>query len=153
MLNKSSSGTKVYFKNLNAIRFIAASFVIVAHIEFFKKLFYLPNFFDNAVISIIGRLGVVLFFVLSGFLISYLLFVEKEVTKTISVRKFYIRRMLRIWPLYFLIILLAFFIFPYIKLLKIPNEELTSWHRKIYEFLLFCFLLLCSILHLCGPRR
>ena len=61
----------------------------------------------KAVISILGRLGVVLFFVLSGFLISYLLFVEKKVTKTISVKKFYIRRILRIWPLYFLIILLA----------------------------------------------
>ena len=107
MLKKNSTNTKVYFENLNAIRFIAASFVIVAHIEFFKKLFHLPNFFENEVISIIGRLGVVLFFVLSGFLISYLLFVEKKVTKTISVKKFYIRRILRIWPLYFLIILLA----------------------------------------------
>ena len=48
MLNKNSSVTKVYFENLNAIRFIAASFVIVAHIELFKKLFHLPNFFDNA---------------------------------------------------------------------------------------------------------
>ena len=141
MLKKNSTNTKVYFENLNAIRFIAASFVIVAHIEFFKKLFHLPNFFENEVISIIGRLGVVLFFVLSGFLISYLLFVEKEVTNTISVRKFYIRRILRIWPLYFFIITLAFFVFPYIKFFKIPNEDLSSWHRKVYEFLLFCFLL------------
>ena len=141
MLKKNSSAAKVYFENLNAIRFIAASFVIVAHIELFKKLFHLPNFFENEVVSIIGRLGVVLFFVLSGFLISYLLFVEKEVTKTISVKKFYIRRMLRIWPLYFLIIILAFFVFPYIEVFKIPNQESASWYRMIYEFLLFCFLL------------
>ena len=141
MLNKNSSATKVYFENLNAIRFIAASFVIVAHIEFFKKLFHLPNFFENAVVSIIGRLGVVLFFVLSGFLISYLLFVEKKVTKTISVKKFYIRRILRIWPLYFLIIILAFFVFPSLEFFKIPNQVIASWDKNLIEFLLFCFLL------------
>jgi peptidoglycan/LPS O-acetylase OafA/YrhL len=141
MLNKNLSVTKVYFENLNAIRFIAASFVIVAHIEFFKKLFHLPNFFGNPVVSIIGRLGVVLFFVLSGFLISYLLFVEKKVTKTISVKKFYIRRILRIWPLYFLIIILAFFVFPFIEFFKIPNQVIASWDKNLIEFLLFCFLL------------
>ena len=46
-------------------------------------------------------MGVNLFFVLSGFLISYLLFAEKQSTNTISLKKFYIRRALRIWPLYF----------------------------------------------------
>ena len=141
MLKAKSSEIKVYFENLNAIRFIAASFVIVAHIEFFKKRFHLPNFFDNAVISILGRLGVVLFFVLSGFLISYLLFVEKKVTKTISVKKFYIRRILRIWPLYFLIILLAFFVFPSLEFFKIPNQVIASWDKNLIEFFLFCFLL------------
>ena len=141
MLNKNSSGTKVYFENLNAIRFIAASFVIVAHIEFFKNIFNLPNFFDNAVVAIIGRLGVVLFFVLSGFLISYLLFVEKEITKTISVKKFYVRRILRIWPLYFLIITLAFFVFPFVDFFKIPHQMIASWDKHLIEFSLFCFLL------------
>jgi peptidoglycan/LPS O-acetylase OafA/YrhL len=42
-----------------------------------------------------------LFFVLSGFLISYLLFAERQATGTISLKKFYIRRALRIWPLYY----------------------------------------------------
>jgi peptidoglycan/LPS O-acetylase OafA/YrhL len=83
----------------------------------------------------------VLFFVLSGFLISYLLFVEKKVTKTISVKKFYIRRILRIWPLYFLIIILAFFVFPFIEFFKIPNQVIASWDKNLIEFLLFCFLL------------
>ena len=110
---------KIYFENLNSIRFIAASLVIVHHIEQFKSFFGIQNYFKDVRIEMIGKLGVVLFFVLSGFLISYLLFKEKEYTKTISIRKFYIRRILRIWPLYFLIIILSFFVFPFIEIFKI----------------------------------
>jgi len=44
-----------------------------------------------------------IFFVLSGFLITYLLFVEKEKTNTINLKKFYLRRIFRIWPIYYLI--------------------------------------------------
>lgn len=53
-------------------------------------------------------MAVTFFFVLSGFLITYLLLTEKKAFGTIAVRKFYWRRILRIWPLYYLIIFLAF---------------------------------------------
>src|SRR5690348_17102619 len=75
---------KVYFENLNAIRFIAAFMVIIHHVEQFKYILGVPGE-GSKVIGMLGKLGVVLFFVLSGFLISYLLFKEKEVTKTISI--------------------------------------------------------------------
>ncbi len=58
----------------------------------------------------IGSLSVTLFFVLSGFLITYLLLNEKEDTGNVDVRNFYMKRILRIWPLYFLTILVALFI-------------------------------------------
>lgn len=48
-----------------------------------------------------GNLGVRVFFVISGFLISGLLFREQERTGTINLRDFYWRRMLRIFPAYF----------------------------------------------------
>lgn len=51
--------------------------------------------------------GVPLFFVLSAYLITTLLLLEKERTGTIRVGEFYIRRILRIWPLYFTILTLA----------------------------------------------
>jgi peptidoglycan/LPS O-acetylase OafA/YrhL len=51
-----------------------------------------------------GAAGVCLFFLLSAFLITELLLRERETTGTIHLKAFYVRRILRIWPLYFLII-------------------------------------------------
>src|SRR5688572_27055191 len=108
---------KIYFPNLNGLRFIAAFLVIIHHIEQLKSFSNIDNYWGTVpFIDIIGKLGVVLFFVLSGFLITYLLLAEERSFKRISIVKFYIRRMLRIWPLYFLIILLAFAVLPGISL-------------------------------------
>ena len=93
---------KVYFKNLDGIRFIAALLVILQHTSEYKADTHaaLPNSMLHQ-FKEFGGYGVTLFFVLSGFLIFYLLFAEHEFKKTISVKSFYIRRVLRIWPLYF----------------------------------------------------
>ncbi len=110
---------KIYFPNLNGLRFIAALLVIIHHIEQFKSIYKIENYFVSIpFIGIVGKLGVVLFFVLSGFLITYLLLAEENSFKKISIKKFYFRRILRIWPLYFLIIILAFFVFPNIEIFK-----------------------------------
>ena len=127
---------KVYFENLNSIRFIAATLVIINHIEHFKNLFHISNHYES--INIVGKLGVVLFFVLSGFLISYLLFKEKEITNTIIIKDFYIRRILRIWPLYFLIIFLTFFILPFLSILTIEGFDRTFvWTDLFYKLFLY----------------
>jgi peptidoglycan/LPS O-acetylase OafA/YrhL len=55
-----------------------------------------------------GSYGVHIFFVVSGFLITTLLLREMQRYGTISLRDFYIRRALRIWPLYYLV--LAFYV-------------------------------------------
>lgn len=113
---------KIYFPNLNGLRFIAAFLVIIHHIEQFKSISNIENYWGEIpFIGIIGKLGVVLFFVLSGFLITYLLLTEEHSFKKISIRKFYVRRMLRIWPLYFLIIILAFFVLPNISIFTLPG--------------------------------
>lgn len=49
----------------------------------------------------LGRQGVTMFFALSGFLITYLLLEERERSGNIDLGAFYVRRILRIWPLYF----------------------------------------------------
>lgn len=52
-------------------------------------------------IQIIGWTGVDLFFVLSGFLISGLLFNEFDKTRKLDVKRFWLRRGLKIWPSYY----------------------------------------------------
>jgi peptidoglycan/LPS O-acetylase OafA/YrhL len=111
MTNTSSHHSKIYFPGLNALRFFAASLVVVHHAETIRLKFNLPNlkhfsFFQN------GMLAVSFFFVLSGFLITFLLISEIERTKTVSIRDFYVRRILRIWPLYYLLVIIGLFIIP-----------------------------------------
>ena len=118
----SSKGSKIYFPSLNGLRFIAAFVVIIHHLEQIKLFFGLPSvFFTIPCVKIIGELGVTLFFTLSGFLITYLLLVEKERFGTIAVKEFYIRRVLRIWPLYYLIVILGLFVLPHISFFNIPQ--------------------------------
>ena len=74
-----------------------------------------------------------MFFVLSGFLITYLLLTEGELNTGINIKKFYIRRILRIWPLYYLVLIISLF-FIYFGIIKEPHE---IWNSVIfYSFLL-----------------
>jgi peptidoglycan/LPS O-acetylase OafA/YrhL len=80
--------------------------------------------------------AVTFFFVLSGFLITYLLLREDEETGDISVRRFYIRRMLRIWPLYYLICFIGLVVF---SILLGPDYALNT--LPIHQILLVLFML------------
>lgn len=155
MEQPQSISKSVYFPNLNAIRFIAAFMVIIHHIEQIKDVFRIyPNKWNDPIISYVGTLGVRLFFVLSGFLITYLLFIEKEVSGRISIKKFYIRRALRIWPLYYLIVVLALFIIPvFFPFIQGPHG-VTQTHRIFWALVdgsLFVFFLPNYALAWMGP--
>jgi peptidoglycan/LPS O-acetylase OafA/YrhL len=110
---RDSTNQKIYFPGLNGLRFIAAFVVVLGHTEQLKVWFGLPPapvlWSSN---SPVGDYAVTLFFTLSGFLITYLLLAEQQQTGTIQVRKFYVRRILRIWPLYYLLVLIGFMVFP-----------------------------------------
>ena len=93
---------KTYFRNLDGFRGIAAAFVIIGHCQSWiyehtptRLHVYVPWGYKLA------AFGVDFFFVLSGFLISFVLFSELEKKNTINIRRFYSRRILRLWPLYF----------------------------------------------------
>lgn len=104
----------VFFENLDALRAIACIAVFAYHFFSYISLAN-PGFADNIIVKhffLNGYLGVNLFFVLSGFLITYLLLAEKEQTGRIHVRFFYMRRILRIWPLYLVALITGFFIYP-----------------------------------------
>lgn len=111
---------KLYFPNLNGLRFIAALMVILHHVEQSKSIYGYANHWDNPFVRVVGKLGVILFFVLSGFLITYLLLQEKSDTKTVSVKSFYKRRILRIWPLYYFVLTLALVALPLFRALDLP---------------------------------
>ena len=123
------ASNKVYFPSLNGLRFFAATAVIFHHIEQFKYWRGMESAWGDPFIGALGHKAVSIFFVLSGFLITYLLLVEQQKTNTIHVFKFYQRRILRIWPLYFLIVGLSFWVVPTffdISLYDVPAET-YSW--------------------------
>lgn len=82
-----------YLPTLDGLRGIAILTVIIAHA------------FVRSGLLVLGSVGVDIFFVLSGFLITSLLLKEKIRTNTISLKKFYIRRVLRIVPVAYLFLL------------------------------------------------
>lgn len=115
----ATAKTKVFFPNLDGLRFISFFVVFLYHcyLSYFSYLVESSPGLFNAIklVSQHGNLGVNFFFVLSGFLITFLLIREKEIKGRIHVGNFYIRRILRIWPLYYLCLVIGFVLFPMVK--------------------------------------
>jgi peptidoglycan/LPS O-acetylase OafA/YrhL len=138
---------KTYFPGFNGLRALAALGIIIHHAEEFKAEAKLPHAWNNAFIHSLGSSGVDLFFVLSGFLITHLLLKEQKQVHHISVRRFYLRRVLRILPLYFLTVFIAFVIGPRIPTpSNLPVDHfIRYWENGIqvhYVHLLMLYLLM-----------
>jgi peptidoglycan/LPS O-acetylase OafA/YrhL len=132
---------KIYFPGLNGLRFVAAFLVVVNHIETTKYHSGYPNYMDYPFLTSIGGLSVTLFFVLSGFLITYLLLQEKEHSGFIDIKKFYIKRILRIWPLYYLIVIITFFILNKIDFFFLPQLSDSVYENSGTKLFLFLLIL------------
>jgi len=104
--------TRYYIPGFDGLRAIAVLAVFAAHFPLLQEKlgFEAPlnrlAFFNYTG----GRTGVILFFILSGFLITTLLLREQEQTNSINLKRFYLKRMLRIWPIYYLILLAVAFL-------------------------------------------
>lgn len=77
--------------SLDGLRAVSIALVIIAHVA--------TDEFSG--VRALGSLGVRVFFVISGFLITTLLIAEKERTGTIDLARFFLRRTLRIFPPYY----------------------------------------------------
>lgn len=89
-----------YMRYLDGLRCLSILWVILIHLQLQgDKVF--------TFIAGHGWMGVDMFFVISGFLITSILLREKINTGRISLRRFYIRRILRIWPAYYLLVFLT----------------------------------------------
>lgn len=128
---------KVYFENLDGLRFFAFLAIFLLHGVFTNN----PIVEEHAVFKFMhllvapGELGVPFFFCLSGFLITYLLLLEKEQHSKIYIGKFYLRRILRIWPLYFAVVLFGFVLFPTIR--SFISDQAYLETANPYMYLLF----------------
>jgi peptidoglycan/LPS O-acetylase OafA/YrhL len=99
----SKPAERFYFPELDLLRFFAFFAVFIHHwIKFYDQ----PGVLG--VVGEAGAFGVDLFFTLSGYLITRLLLRERDETGDINLKAFYVRRTLRIWPLYYFSIALAF---------------------------------------------
>ncbi len=108
--------------NLDPLRFILASLVMIFHIPHLSRNQGLPYFSDAPIFNR-GTEAVYVFFVLSGFLIIRLIYRYKQ-RDAFSIKKFYIRRMLRIFPLYYLIVIFGFlFYWLILPALNMPFEN------------------------------
>ena len=99
---------------LDSLRFFAFLGVFAFHIlphdpGFYWEHHFLPGVLVNPMCAVAGAgaFGVDLFFALSAYLITVLLLRERELAGRIDIKAFYIRRILRIWPLYFFFIAAA----------------------------------------------
>ncbi|HZH97256.1 MAG TPA: acyltransferase [Flavisolibacter sp.] len=138
---------KRYLKNLDGLRFIAASAVAITHLENVKS-YALPYSLKNRFITNAPQIAVTFFFVLSGFLIMWWFLEETNGNiKKINISSFYINRISRTWPLYFLVVFASITI-SYINgslfadtvakdryflyLLFMPNTADVLYHSDIY---------------------
>ena len=128
---------KVYFPHLNGLRFVAAILVVFHHIEQYKYYAGKEDIWGNVQVDNIGVKAVSVFFVLSGFLITYLLLAEHRRFGTISLENFYVRRILRIWPVYYLVVFLVLLL-PYL----IDLEALFGYRFSDKSNFIFVTLLL-----------
>ncbi len=110
------TATRAYYPALDVLRGLAISIVVFYHnfgsISFFR----------------FGWMGVDLFFVLSGFLITDLLLKSRE--NKFYFRNFYIRRVLRIFPLYYLVLLGFFILSPVLFSQKGPDTTFSYYNEN-----------------------
>ena len=134
-MNKDSHKIK-YFKELNSLRFIGFIGIFFGHVFFSNDIEIVNSkIYSNLYTygKILGFISIDSFFVLSSFLITWKGLEEVKITKKFQFKNFLIRRSLRIWPLYFLVVLLGFlteFIKSYI------TQDISSL-PSIWSFILF----------------
>lgn len=125
-MNALGSATS-HIVSLDGTRGVAAVMVIFFHLWQDRYFENLGVFTSVSRLFVFGQTGVDLFFVLSGFLITRILLATKS--RDGYFQKFYGRRSLRIFPLYFLMLALHyFFVMPVLDGKEIPSFSSQLWY-------------------------
>ncbi|MFO1147421.1 MAG: acyltransferase [Alsobacter sp.] len=97
---------------LDGLRGVAVLLVLLSHFPFVEGVALSKDLWSLAQALRVGYLGVDLFFVLSGFLITRGMLAERRATGRVSLWRFYVRRGLRIYPIYFLSVAFVALVYP-----------------------------------------
>ena len=118
----------------DGIRGLSAMAVVLHHLHAWEGITKSGSIGQAIVPMFGGVAGVQAFFVLSGFLITTLLASEFASSGTVSVRRFFIRRSLRIFPLYFGFMIVATILFYVDKKVASPTS-LAYGFAYVYNFI------------------
>ncbi len=147
--NANGSLLRSFYPGLNELRAVAALCVILSHIEQMKDMSGLPS---RSWFPVPGKLGVILFFSLSGFLITSILVSERSSTAgTVNLKRFYYKRMLRIWPLYFLTVGLSLLVVNRLAPFQVPLFSELAYHRLDPKSILLLLLILPNYVEILIP--
>lgn len=128
------------------MRFFAAYLVVLHHAEQIRRKAGLAHLKDYSLFNN-GGLAVSFFFVLSGFLITYLLLREQAQTGSVQIKAFYMRRVLRIWPLYYLLVLLGLVVVPALGQLGLVAYSLPFAPGEVWYYYVFFAPFLVNLLY------
>jgi peptidoglycan/LPS O-acetylase OafA/YrhL len=107
-----------YIRSLDGIRALAVALVMLFHFQLFDA----------------GWIGVQIFFVLSGFLITRILLHEKNQSLDFYLKRFYWRRAVRIFPLYFTYLLLVSLVFLFVSMPESTTSMLPYLWTYTFNF-------------------
>src|SRR4051812_22693033 len=123
-----STAPRSHIPSLDGVRGLAIAIVLVHNATFILHGNHATLPKVAAAVAAAGWLGVQLFFVLSGFLITGILFDTR--TRPQFFRTFYARRTLRIFPLYYVFLAGALFIVP--LLANVADWHATAWRNQFF---------------------
>lgn len=129
---------RLYMPELDGLRFLAFLAVFLHHLPFPPA--WTAGSEVLARVHAFGWMGVDVFLVLSAYLLSSLAVREWEATGSFAVGRFFLRRVLRIWPLYFFGLVLGFALYPAALALvgaEQNSDPLSSLRDHLIPFSLF----------------
>lgn len=127
-------------KYLDGFRAIAVLLVMLTHTTYYYTRLFPETLWERVYLTfvMVGWSGVDLFFVLSGFLITGILLDSKS--KPNYFRNFYIRRTLRIFPIYYLLVGVSLFMGPRYPF-PMPEMHIFTGYVPLWEKLYYIFYL------------
>ncbi|MCB0755151.1 MAG: acyltransferase [Flavobacteriales bacterium] len=128
---------KVFFKNLDALRFIAFLFIFLGHALDTESNAILNSdvyAWVKNYVYIFGKTGFSFAFVLSSYINTWVILEERQNAGHFKPWLYYVRRAIRIWPLYFLVLFIGFVVLPFVlELMNQPYHEVGNpWYFILF---------------------